>query len=102
MEAILPIIIQLVTGAVGGNAIGGAIREQALGILGRTIAGAAGGVGGGSLLAMLAGGGADPTGGQLAALLGGFGGDLAGGAAGGGLLVGILGTVVKAMKGQQA
>jgi uncharacterized membrane protein YeaQ/YmgE (transglycosylase-associated protein family) len=55
MEALLPIILQLVGGAVGGNVGGAAMKTSSLGTLGNTIAGAVGGVGGGSLLAPLLG-----------------------------------------------
>lgn len=55
MESLLPIIIQLVAGAVGGNVGGVAMKNSSLGGLGNTIAGALGGVGGGSLLGPLLG-----------------------------------------------
>lgn len=55
MEALLPIILQLVAGAVGGNVGGAAMKDSSLGGLGNTIAGAVGGVGGGSLLGPLLG-----------------------------------------------
>jgi uncharacterized membrane protein YeaQ/YmgE (transglycosylase-associated protein family) len=76
MEALLPLIIQLVSGAVGGNIGGAAMKNSSLGGLGNTIAGAIGGLGGGSLIGPLlglggaAGGGFDVT--QLAT--GGVGG----------------------------
>jgi hypothetical protein len=64
MESLLPLILQLVAGAVGGNVGGAAMKNSSLGGLGNTIAGALGGVGGGSLLGPLlgmasAGGGVD-------------------------------------------
>lgn len=46
MEAILPIIIQLIAGAVGGNGLASAAKNLNLGTAGNTIAGALGGVGG--------------------------------------------------------
>jgi hypothetical protein len=55
MESLLPIILQLVAGAVGGNVGGAAMKTSSLGGLGNTIAGALGGVGGGSLLGPLLG-----------------------------------------------
>jgi hypothetical protein len=55
MEQLLPIILQLVAGAVGGNVGGAAMKNSSLGGLGNTIAGALGGVGGGSLLGPLLG-----------------------------------------------
>jgi len=53
MESLLPIILQLVAGAVGGNVGGAAMKDSSLGGLGNTIAGAIGGIGGGSVLGAL-------------------------------------------------
>jgi len=50
---IINLIIQLIAGAVGGNAVGAASKDVNLGGLGNTIAGAIGGVGGGQLLTAL-------------------------------------------------
>jgi uncharacterized membrane protein YeaQ/YmgE (transglycosylase-associated protein family) len=50
---IINLIIQLIAGAVGGNAVGAASKDISLGTLGNTIAGAVGGVGGGQLLSAL-------------------------------------------------
>jgi len=47
---ILNLIIQLVAGAIGGNAAGAALKDYNLGTLGNTIAGAIGGGLGGQLL----------------------------------------------------
>ena len=47
---IINLIIQIIAGAVGGNAVGAASKDINLGTLGNTIAGAVGGVGGGQLL----------------------------------------------------
>ena len=55
MESLLPLIIQLVVGAIGGNIGGAALKNSSLGTLGNSIAGAVGGVGGGSLLGPLLG-----------------------------------------------
>lgn len=55
MEALLPIILQIIAGAVGGNVGGAAAKNTSLGGLGNTIAGALGGLGGGSLLGPLLG-----------------------------------------------
>ena len=43
---IINLIIQLVAGAVGGNAVGAGLKDLNLGPLGNTIAGALGGAGG--------------------------------------------------------
>ena len=50
---IINLIIQLIAGAVGGNAAGAASKDISLGTLGNTIVGAVGGVGGGQLLSAL-------------------------------------------------
>ena len=50
---IINLIIQLIAGVVGGNAVGAASQDLNLGTLGNTIAGAIGGVGGGELLTAL-------------------------------------------------
>lgn len=49
------ILIQLVSGAIGGNAAGAAAKQISLGPLGNTIAGALGGGVGGQLLGSLLG-----------------------------------------------
>ena len=53
MESLLPIILQLVAGAVGGNIGGAVMKDSSLGGLGNTIAGAVGGVGCGTILGAL-------------------------------------------------
>ena len=50
---LINLIIQLIAGAVGGNAAGAAMKNVNLGTLGNTIAGAIGGAGGGTLLTAL-------------------------------------------------
>jgi uncharacterized membrane protein YeaQ/YmgE (transglycosylase-associated protein family) len=50
---VINLIIQLISGAVGGNAAGKINKGFDIGTLGNTIAGAAGGVGGGYLLSTL-------------------------------------------------
>jgi uncharacterized membrane protein YeaQ/YmgE (transglycosylase-associated protein family) len=47
MDTIVNLIIQLISGVVGGNAAAAALKDYNLGNLGNTIAGAIGGVGGG-------------------------------------------------------
>ena len=44
------LLINLVSGAVGGNLAGAALKEQSLGAIGNTIAGIVGGVAGGYIL----------------------------------------------------
>jgi uncharacterized membrane protein YeaQ/YmgE (transglycosylase-associated protein family) len=55
MEALMPIITQLIAGAIGGNVAGAALKQAAVSAIVRTIVGAIGGVGGGLLLQMLGG-----------------------------------------------
>lgn len=94
MEALLPIIIQIVTGVIGGQAIGAAFTQAAMGQLPKILSGAIGGVGGGAILGSLLGGGADPaTAGALSGVLG----DAVGGVGGGAILTAIVGAVMKAM-----
>jgi hypothetical protein len=96
MEAILPIIVQIVTGVLGGQAIGAVLQQVAMSQMTKIISGAVGGVAGGTLLSSLLGGaaGADPA---SAGALGGLLGDALGGAGGGAILTGIVGAVMKAM-----
>ncbi len=52
---ITSLLLQLVAGAVGGNAGGAIAKNSSLGTVGNTIAGAVGGLGGGQLLGPLLG-----------------------------------------------
>jgi len=86
METILPVILQLVGGAGGGNGIGALLKKISLGPVFNTIVGLIGGVGLGQLLKLLvpALGGSD---------LGGILSQLIGGGVGGGLLTIIVGFI---------
>ncbi len=53
MTTLTPLIIQLVIGAIGGNAAGAVLKDQSLGTAGNTVAGAVGGLGGGWLAALI-------------------------------------------------
>jgi hypothetical protein len=87
----LPLIIQLVSGAVGGNAIGKIFSGLNLGTLGNSVAGILGGGLGGTALSML-GVDAGPSGAMdLASIAGSVGS----GAVGGGILMTIVGFVKK-------
>ena len=96
---LINLIIQLIAGAVGGNAAGATMKNLDLGALGNTIAGAVGGAGGGTLLTAL-----------LPILQGVAGsvdiGQLVGQAVGGGvsgvILTAIVGLIKNAMSGQTA
>ena len=72
METLLPLIINLVSGAVGGNVAGAALKNFSLGTAGNSIAGIIGGGIGGQLLSAVGAGGLDGIVGQLAS--GGVGG----------------------------
>lgn len=105
MEEYLPLIIQLVMGAVGGNVAGKLLKNLSLGTVGNTIAGLAGGGIGGQLLGMLglsagAATGTDMTG--AAEVAGGMDmsnilGSVAGGGVGGGVIMAIIGVIKGAM-----
>ncbi len=92
METWLPIIIQLISGAVGGNAAGAAMKNQSLGTLGNSIAGIVGGGLGGQLLALL---GVIAGGGGMNATT--VAGDVASGGAGGAALMAIVGIIKSAL-----
>jgi hypothetical protein len=96
---ITSLIVQLLGGAAGGNAVGKGVPNVDLGPLGNTIAGALGGVGGGQILSML-----------IPMLAGGAGGldvgaivgQLVGGGVGGAILTAIVGLIKNAMAGKTA
>jgi uncharacterized membrane protein YeaQ/YmgE (transglycosylase-associated protein family) len=90
MEQYLPLIIQLVSGAIGGNVAGALLKGKNLGALGNSIAGIVGGVG--------AAQGLNAAGVDLAGMMGG--GDLGSiissivsGGLGGGVLMAIVGLL---------
>jgi uncharacterized membrane protein YeaQ/YmgE (transglycosylase-associated protein family) len=84
---LVPLLIQLASGAVGGNLAGKLLPNNSLGTIGNSIAGIAGGGIGGYLLVML-GLGDDAA---AATDLSGIIQNLAGGSAGGGALMAIIG-----------
>jgi len=88
MESVLPLLIQLVSGAVGGNAAGAAMKKASLGTIGNSIAGILGGGIGGQLLGML---GAAPatTGMDMNSIVE----SVAGGGVGGGVLIALVGII---------
>lgn len=92
MGNLVPLIIQLVCGAVGGNAAGGLMKKLSLGTLGNSIVGILGGGLGGQLLKLLgvgiAGGGTDVA---------GIVGSILSGGVGGGALLAIVGAIKKAI-----
>ena len=92
MEGLLPLIIQLASGAIGGNVAGGLMKENSLGTLGNSIAGIVGGGLGGQILGLLglaaSGGGMD-----IASIIG----SIASVGVGGGVLMAVIGLIRKAM-----
>jgi hypothetical protein len=95
---ILSLLTQAIGGAVGGNAIGAALKNMSLGPVGNSLAGAIGGAAGGSLLgsfipAFAGGGGFD-----IATIAG----QLVGGGAMGAIVTAVVGMVVKSMGSKSA
>lgn len=96
MEEYLPLIIQLVSGAVGGNVAGKLLKNLSLGTLGNSILGILGGGIGGKLLGLLgvgAGAAAGADGLDVAGILG----SIAGGGVGGGVIMAIVGAIKNAI-----
>jgi hypothetical protein len=93
MEALLPMIIQLASGAIGGNVAGSVLKEQSLGTAGNSIVGILGGGLGGQILTMLLGAGA--AGGGMSLV--GIAGSIASGGVGGGVLLAIVGMIRSVM-----
>ena len=83
MEAL---IVQLLSGAVGGNAAGALLKNFSLGTLGNSIVGILGGGIGGQLLSMMG-----------AAGLEGIIGSVVSGGVGGSVLMVVIGMIKKAM-----
>ncbi|HEU4589528.1 MAG TPA: hypothetical protein VFS13_01365 [Steroidobacteraceae bacterium] len=89
---IVTLLVQLVSGAVGGNIAGGILKKLSLGTVGNSIVGILGGGLGGVLLNALGvgtgGGGVD-----VSSVIG----SIAGGGVGGGVLLAIVGAIRNAM-----
>lgn len=92
MESLIPMIIQLVSGAAGGNVAGSLMKNLSLGTLGNSIAGLLGGGIGGQLLGML---GMASGAGEMD--IGGILSSVAGGGIGGGVVMAVIGMIKKAM-----
>jgi len=91
---IISLIIELISGAVGGNIAGAAMKENSLGTAGNSIAGIVGGGLGGALLQSVIGGAA--AGGSsldLSTILS----NVAGGGVGGAILMAVIGLIKNAM-----
>ncbi len=90
---ITALIIQLIAGAIGGNAAGAALKNLSLGTAGNSIVGILGGGLGGQILAMLGMGGADTGALDIGAIVQ----SVAGGGVGGAVLLAVIGAIKKAM-----
>src|SRR3954462_10437842 len=95
MEQLIPLVIQLIGGAAGGNIVGVLLKNANLSAIVRTIVGIIGGIGGGQLAGLIP---------MLQELLGsqaGTGGQIAGNAGasavGGALLTFIVGLIKQSM-----
>jgi len=91
METLLPLVIQLISGAVGGNVAGAALKDKSLGALGNTIAGIIGGGVGGKLLTLLTGAAAAAPGAGID--IGTLVQQIAGGGVGGAIVMILVGLV---------
>ena len=90
---IVALLISLISGAVGGNVAGAAMKDKSLGTAGNSLAGILGGGLGGAILQMLGIGGG--TGGiDLTSILANVGS----GGVGGGILLVIVSLIKNAMK----
>jgi hypothetical protein len=100
---IIGLIIQLVSGAVGGNIAGAAMKQYDLGTIGNSIAGLIGGGVGAQIVGALVGGGTGTDLGGAGGLdIGSIIGQVASGGVGGGILMVIIGLIKQAMGGQKA
>jgi len=97
MEEYLPLIIQLVSGAVGGNIAGSLMKNSSLGTLWNSVAGILGGGIGGTVLGMLGLGGAEAAEASTSMDIGSILGSVAGGGVGGGIVMAIIGLIKNAM-----
>jgi len=86
---IVSLVIQLASGAIGGNVAGGLFKNLSLGTLGNSIAGIVGGGIGGQILTSLLGIGAAGGGLDIGSILT----QVAGGGVGGGALMAIIGVI---------
>ncbi|MEM8733241.1 MAG: hypothetical protein AAGG44_03405 [Planctomycetota bacterium] len=95
---LVPILINVACGIIGGNAAGSIFKKISLGTLGNSIAGILGGGLGGQLLGML-GLSAGPDGAmELTSILG----NVAAGGVGGGVVLTVVGFVKSLLSGSKA
>ena len=97
MENLLPLIIQLISGAVGGNLAGTIMKNFSLGTRWNSIVGILGGGIGGTVLGMLGLSGTEVSDAASSMDLGSIVGSVAGGGVGGGIILAIVGAIRNAM-----
>ena len=91
---ITSLIVEAVSGAVGGNVAGAALKEKSLGVIGNSLAGIVGGGLGGTILQAVMGAAATGGGGMdMQSILTNVGG----GGVGGAILMAIVGFIKDAM-----
>jgi hypothetical protein len=101
MEQLIPLIVQLIGGAAGGNAAGAGLKNVDLSTMLKTVLGAVGGVGGGQLATWLGilqavmGDSANTTGGAIA-------GNVGASAIGGAILTVVVGLIKQQMSKSKA
>lgn len=93
MENLLPLLIQIASGAIGGNVAGSLMKNLSLGTVGNSLLGILGGGLGGQLLGLL---GLDMGGAEMS--LGSILGSVASGGVGGGILIAAVGAFKNALK----
>jgi uncharacterized membrane protein YeaQ/YmgE (transglycosylase-associated protein family) len=91
--AIVNLIIQIIAGLIGGNAVGSGMKNASLGAVGNTIVGAVGGVGGGWILGALVPALQGTAGIDIVSIIG----QLVGGGVGGAILTAIVGAIRNSM-----
>lgn len=96
----LPLVIQLLSGAAGGNIVASIFKNINMGTLVNSILGIAGGGLGGSILASLGLGGAAAANASTGLDVGSILGSIAGGGAGGGVLLTIVSLIKRALGGK--
>jgi hypothetical protein len=100
---ILAIIIQLLSGAAGGNIAGALLKNVSLGPVGNSIVGVLGGGIGGQIIGALLGGGGAAAAASAGGLdIGAIVGQIASGGVGGGVLMVIVGLIKQMMGGKQS
>jgi hypothetical protein len=98
---IIGLIIQLISGGVGGNIAGSLLKQFDLGVVGNTIAGVIGGGVGAQIIGQFLGGGGAAAAGAGGLDIGSIIGQIISGGAGGGVLMVIVGLIKQAMGGQK-